>query len=75
MADLAPLFVSLSPDRARVLLSKGTWRGDFPVAQLGRWIGTYRALRDRRSGRFAKHYADDVAALEAVRREIEEDPT
>jgi hypothetical protein len=62
---------ALIADRSRVRLCTGLWADTFPVADVPRWLGFYRSLRDRKAGRYARHYAATVEALEAVQAELE----
>lgn len=64
------LTVTVSPDREMVCMSKGTWRGAFPVEKLPQTLEFYRGLRDRRGGAYARFYVEDVAALEAIEKEL-----
>lgn len=58
---------ALSPDGGTVTLTGGFWTGSFDVACLPQQIALYTALRDRKDGRFAHHYAGTVRALEEIK--------
>lgn len=62
----------LSDDRRAFHHEVGGWHGEFPVEELPRWIAFYRHHRDRLQGRYAHYYAEDVKALEALVRQLEE---
>lgn len=59
-----------SRDGNRIHLTRDTWSANIPNGELPRWLNMYRVLRDRDGGKFAQHYAQPVAALETVAREI-----
>ncbi|SFC45536.1 hypothetical protein [Tropicimonas isoalkanivorans] len=63
-------FARLSADGSTVIHESDNWQGRFPVTDLPRWIAFYKRLRDRKGGRYRASYADDVAALEAIRRRL-----
>ena len=63
---------ALSADRTMVLLRRATWRGDFPVEALPRWIAFYEGLRDRSHGRYRNTYQPMVEALEGVQAKLRE---
>ena len=46
------------------------WSGSYPVEALPQWLRFYRALRDRKGGVYAAFYAETVASLEALSREL-----
>lgn len=52
-------------------MRKGGWSARVPLADLPKWVGLYRWLRDRKGGRFRAAYSADVAALEAVEAQID----
>ena len=54
----------------RIYLTCDTWWASIASRELPDWLNMYRALRDRDGGKFAQHYAQPVAALEAVAQEV-----
>ncbi|AET73343.1 hypothetical protein EMVG_00057 [Emiliania huxleyi virus PS401] len=63
---------SLSPDRGSVILVGPTWSEVFPVARLAARIAFYRGLAARRGGKYARHHAPTLAALESVAAELKQ---
>ena len=59
-----------SRDGNRIHLTRDTWSANISNGELPCWLNMYLGLRDRSGGKFAQHYAQPVAALEAVAREI-----
>ena len=57
------------PARDKVFVQGNLWSTDFPGSDLARWLAFYRRLRDRREGRYAKHYFPIIEALEEVQCE------
>ncbi|MBN9568965.1 MAG: hypothetical protein J0H79_15335 [Alphaproteobacteria bacterium] len=60
----------LSQDGSTVHMRRGGWTGEFPIADLGRWLGFYRDLQNRALGKFAYVYGPTVAALERIEIEL-----
>ncbi len=62
---------ALNRDQSMVIMMQGSWRAEFSTADLPRWIKMYRALRDRKEGRYAHRYAPSVAVLERVASKLQ----
>jgi hypothetical protein len=54
----------------RIYMTRGTWSASIASGELPDWLKMYRGLRDRSGGKFAQHYTQPVAALEAATREV-----
>lgn len=67
---MRPVIAELSPCASLVIMMDGNWCQTFPAGELPGKLRFYRGLRDRAGGRFAKHYAPAVAALETVEAEL-----
>ena len=65
------LTVTLEPCGTRFQHRLGLWSAVLPVQRLPSWIALYRALRDRKNGRYSQHYAAQVQALEALARALD----
>ena len=63
------LTATITPDGQHVHLRGQLWSGEiFPVSALPAKIAFYEALRDRRGGRYAKHYEPTVKALKRAQK-------
>lgn len=69
---MSPAVATLSKTKTTVLYRVGQYSVRFPVGDLPQWIAFYKRLRDRKRGRFAKVYQNDVDALVAVQRKLQE---
>ena len=65
------MIARLTPCRREVELTGPHYAARFPLDRLPMWCAFYRRLRDRCGGKYAHHYTDTVAALEAVAAELE----
>ena len=59
-----------SHDGDRIYLTRDAWSVNISNGELPKLLNMYRGLRDRSGGKFAQHYAQPVAALEAVALDI-----
>lgn len=67
------MIARLSPDRRMFTIGDdggGGWSGTYSVEDLPHKLRFYRSLCDRKGGAYASHYAETVAALEALSLEM-----
>lgn len=67
---VAPFAARLSLDRSTVTMKGELWKHTIPVQELARWLKFYRTLRERKNRKYAAFYAEPVAALERIEREL-----
>lgn len=69
---LDPFRCAVVASRRALIMRRGSWRMECPVADYAKWVALYRKLRDRRGGQFAWAYAQPVEALEAIKDKVQE---
>ena len=60
---------TLDPDGTTFTMARGVWANSYPLADLPKWIAFYRRQAEAHPNRAS--YAEDVQALEALKRQCE----
>lgn len=65
-----PFRCAVVPARDVIIMRSERWRMEIAIDAYPFWLAFYRRMRDRKSGAYARFYAQPVEALEAIEAKV-----